>query len=238
MDTIIQKHIFTHHKTICRHYLPRDDKYNLKHEPQEVSLIGHINNYVKENSIIIDMGGGNGDLSFMLSKIYPNNKIILIDKILPHVYVNDASYIRITCDFNNTLSLDAELTKYINVTNEIIIVCKHLCGSGLDLAMDYFHKSKFKPTYFLLAMCCLNKIDLSLNHFNDLTKQDLDKCGWFTIKNKLNPKYLEGKKIVNSIFKKRINIYKKNGYDINVYQYVDDSITPYCYLFIGSIKTI
>ncbi len=45
-------------------------------------------------------------------------------------------------------------------------------------------------------MCCLNKIDLSLNHFNDLTKQDLDKCGWFTIKNKSNPKYLEGKKNV------------------------------------------
>jgi hypothetical protein len=69
------------------------------------------------------------------------------------------------------------------------------------MAMDYFHKSiKFIPTYFLLAMCCLNKIDLSLNKLNDISQEEINKCGWFTIKDKSHPKYLEGKKIINSIF--------------------------------------
>ena len=125
--------------------------------------------------------------------------------------------------------------EYITPDNEVIVICKYLCGSGLDFAMDYFYNSSIKMTYFLLAMCCCNKIDLFYGHFDGSTiDEDTNKnSGWFTIKDKCSSKYLLGVEIVKIFFNSTIKKYEKYGYGIEVCHHVDKDITFHNYLVIG-----
>ena len=125
--------------------------------------------------------------------------------------------------------------EYITPDNEVIVICKYLCGSGLDFAMDYFYNSSIKMTYFLLAMCCSNKIDLFYGHFDGSTiDEDTNKnSGWFTIKDKCSSKYLLGVEIVKIFFNSTIKKYEKYGYGIEVCHHVDKDITFHNYLVIG-----
>jgi hypothetical protein len=224
--------IHTEHFDLCKKIIQRDIKYDAKHLPQEVSIIGHLSKFVNPNSVIIDAGGGNGELAYKISQIFPGNLVIMVDrKIPPHVNTG-GTFVKIECDFAEKDKLDKYLTSYISADKEVIVICKHLCGSGLDFAMDYFSNSEIKMRHFLLAMCCCSRIDLSHGHFDStIDKTIVNGTGWFT--NKSLKYYLKGKRFVEIIFKYRINKYIALGYDVQVCHYITDDITPYNYLVIG-----
>lgn len=224
--------VYTDHWNVCKDIITRDSKYDAKHLPQEVSIIGHLSKFVKRNTVIIDAGGGNGELSYKISKIFPDNLVIMIDRhIPPHVNTGD-TFVKIECDFAEKEKLNKYLSDYITTDNEVIVICKHLCGSGLDFAMDYFCNSEIKMSHFLLAMCCCNRIDLSHGHFDStIDKEVVNGTGWFT--NRTLKNYTKGKQFVETIFNFRINKYKSHGYSIEVCHYVSEDITPYNYLVIG-----
>ena len=139
---------------------------------------------------------------------------------------------KIVCDFADKENLDKYLSEYITTENEVIVICKHLCGSGLDFAMEYFCSSQIKMTHFFLAMCCCSKIDLSYGHFDStIDKSMVNRTGWFTKTTGKN--YAKGKSYVETIFNFRICKYKTFGYSVEMCYYVSDDITPYNYLVIG-----
>lgn len=225
--------IYTEHLSQCRDIVTRQIKYDAKHLPQEVSIIGHLSTLVKnKKTVIIDAGGGNGELSYKISKIFSENVVIMIDRTIPpHVNTND-TFIKIECDFQEKEKLDKYLSEYISEDNEVIVICKHLCGSGLDFAMEYFCNSQIKMSHFLLAMCCCCRINLSHGHFDEtIDKKAINGTGWFT--DKKNKNYAKGKQFVQDIFNFRIKKYLTYGYDVGVCHYIDDDITPYNYLVTG-----
>ena len=188
--------------------------------------------FVKENTVIIDAGGGNGELSYKISKIFKTNLVIMVDRYMPAHINRNNSFVKIECDFAEKEKLDKYLSEYITEKNEVIVICKHLCGSGLDFAMEYFCNSQIKMSHFLLAMCCCGSIDLSHGHFDEtIDKTMVKKTGWITKKS--YPNYSTGKSYVQTIFNFRIRKYLTYGYNFEVCHYVSDDITPYNYLVIG-----
>jgi hypothetical protein len=226
--------VHTEHFDVCKEIMTRKEEYDAKHLPQEVSIIGHLSKYIGDNSVIIDAGGGNGELSYKISKIFPKNLVIMVDKYMPWHVIKSDTFVRIECDFADKERLDTELSKYITADKEVIVICKHLCGSGLDFAMNYFCNSHIKMTHFVLAMCCCAKIDLSFGHFDpdsEITTEMIKKSSWITLKT--CPNYFKGKEYVEKIFNYRIKKYQKLGYDVEACHYVDKEITPFNYLVVG-----
>jgi len=221
----------------CKQIRTRSENYDKKHLSQEVSIIGHLAKLVKKNTVIIDAGGGNGELAYKIGKIFPENVVIMIDKAIPpHVLIDDC-YIRYECDFSEKVKLDNFLSNYISEENEVVVICKHLCGSGLDYASEYFFNSRIKMDHFLFAMCCCFRIDLTHGYYSQNTEITLDlinKTGWFT--DRKNPKYNIGKQYVEKIFNYRIQKYTSYGYNISVCYYVPTEITTYNYLISGTKK--
>lgn len=72
---------------LCHKYLKRDEAYENKHLLQEITIIHKLDRMIcserKPNSIIIDVGGGNGDLSYLIYNIL-NVKTIVIDPQIPN----------------------------------------------------------------------------------------------------------------------------------------------------------
>lgn len=139
----------------------------LRHIEQQCSLVENINRiyniFETDNNLYIEMGAGKGNLSLTLTNILPiENKCeyLLIDranirhKADSQLRKDKINFGRIRMDIKD-LYLDK--CPYINDSNNIIIMSKHLCGVATDLTLTSIKNSPeviSKLQCIEIALCC------------------------------------------------------------------------------------
>jgi hypothetical protein len=221
---------------LCKKYLPRDSNYESKHLLQEVSIISNLKKIVKtgENNLILDVGGGNGCLAYLCSKIL-DTLTIVIDRHKPARCVDNfkldlSKYSRITIDLK-----DFDISKYSNYN--IYIIAKHLCGTSLDIVLKYIKFNNVKG--FVVAPCCYHKGD-----YNELYNNYLSKDEWLLLSKiseyksyKMLPTPYYNLGYNSEILLNNIRIdYLKDHYNIEFLEYVDIKVTPKNQLLVGYVN--
>jgi hypothetical protein len=225
---------------ICHKYLIRDLPYEKKHLEQEVAIIHKLIDIIdinnRKNSVVIDVGGGNGDLAYLIYNIL-NIQVVVVDpfintKLIEYDYECDENkFSRIVDDIRNV-----DLNQFGN--KDIYIVCKHLCGTNLDIALDkIINNPSIKG--FCVCPCCyhrglyndfIGKSILCQDNFKLITSV----VDWKDIQQRNTPAYDLGctsENIINSI---RMNIIKRRM-NVKYTEYVDSKITPKNTLLFGSV---
>lgn len=225
----------------CREILPRDTLYEEKHLIQEIGIIHNLSKLIpieeRKSSLVIDVGGGNGDLAFLIYNLL-DVQVMVIDKTCPKfkvdILADSRKFSRMVDNFR-----DVDLKEIKNKTkcNDIYLVCKHLCGTNLDMVLDKIIKSKI-INGFVFAPCCYHK-----GTYGDFIGKDLlslvdfettrSVTDWKTIQLVKTSAYNIGciaENIINSI---RLHLLTSNGYKTVAIEHVDMSITPKNVLLIG-----
>jgi ubiquinone/menaquinone biosynthesis C-methylase UbiE len=207
-----------------------------------LTIISALSNIVKtkEKSVVIDVGGGNGILAHLVSIILDID-VIVIDRRLPEINVdniaNKTKYTRIMNDISN---INFDDFPYDN----IYIICKHLCGTNLDIVMKELVKVK-KIRGFVFAPCCYQKGAYSNFIGKDVLSFDefrLLGCitEWKnhnTIKSYLPKEAYEIGKFAETIINS-IRIYqfdRDKKFTVTMTEYIDAIVTPKNIMLIGHI---
>jgi len=162
---------------ILNSMIERAPKYQEKYSAQESSLLMQvwalIDGEVGPDFAVVDIGAGNGCLA-LIAAIAFGSKAVLIDHTLPREELCVESYIpqeyrerilRITGDIKD-VSLEKDLFPLLikHGIKRAVVVAKHLCGLGTDLALSFVDRWKncpMSPTTVVgatLATCCCHKI--------------------------------------------------------------------------------
>lgn len=127
--------------------LERPPKYQAKFAPQEVSLISKVWALAGgsgEGLAVIDIGAGNGCLAFLAAVVLKCHAVLLdrelppetlqVERKVPEKY--RGQILRITGDVGDPdVRRDLESLLRRHGVTRAIVVAKHLCGVGTDLAM-------------------------------------------------------------------------------------------------------
>ena len=146
----------------------RSERHATKHLPQEIALVEHLELLCRSTSekpfrpqCVVDIGGGNGLLAYTLSRKMFCDAVV-VDRYLPKLRVDDrecASYPyfrRVQADVGGFNWLADVRTS----PDKTLVVCKHLCGSGIDLALRNMWSQGVAPRGMLLSTCCHFKCSL------------------------------------------------------------------------------
>jgi hypothetical protein len=225
----------------CKDVLPRDSLYENKHLAQELGIIYHLAKLIPtkrlKSTLVIDVGGGNGDMAFFIYNLL-GVQVMVIDKACPKfkvdVVADSKKFSRIVGNFR-----DIDLKEIESKSGcDIYLVCKHLCGTNLDMVFNKISESKVVKG-FVVAPCCYHKGSyedfigrdiLSLVNFESMTSV----TDWKDKKFKQTIAYGIGctaETIINSI---RLH-FLENFYTTKIIEHVDISITPKNVLLIGDI---
>lgn len=229
------------YESLIKKELKRDKRHEAKHIPQEVGIISQLLKMIEEKKIdrkkllIIDAGGGNGNLSYLITKLM-NLHTIVLDKVLPEYKIENhidldtiPKYKRITMDVKDfKMSNISEFKDF-----GIIVVCKHLCGMNLDMMINNILKWNIKLEGIIAATCCHNK-GAKENYCNHSflpfeiseMKTFCDRVGWNADVNANKTFKLVGKVVRNVIDTGRIKYLETNGYKVDYIEYVEDKVTP------------
>ncbi|AYV84517.1 MAG: putative methyltransferase TRM13-like [Hyperionvirus sp.] len=247
VDPAIQKKLAIE----CQRLLPRD-KYVDKHLPQEIAIIHQLASMIPEierkMSLVIDIGGGNGDLAYLISQILQVD-VMVIDNHVPVTKIDDSP----SADLSHFSRLVADV-RDVSFTNDekfsgkkLYLACKHLCGTSLDLVISHISSIKTDNIRgFVFAPCCYHK-----NKPLDFLKQDLLSesdfeairyfCDWKTAETFLahtpdkKEQYSLGSIAQNIINSVRISLLN-HTFSTNMIEFVPCTVTPKNILLIGSLR--
>lgn len=189
----------------------RHEKFNDKNLPQEMSLVTKLwalaRGAAKSNPAqssgglaVIDFGAGGGDLAFLAALVLDAHAV-LIDRHLPveHVRVENrvpepyrSKVLRVSGDIRDlSFCDDVEPLLQQHGIRRAVVVAKHLCGSGTDLALDFVsrwqgcnveasnshaaHRSSGSDVELLgvaFATCCGHKIIKDVDTYARLNSND------------------------------------------------------------------
>ena len=101
----------------------------------------------RRGSVVIDVGGGNGDLSYLINNLLDIKAII--DPRISDRNIDGISdwkiFSRISCNIED---IDLENIKY-----DLYVICKHLCGTNIDSTIKKILLSKNVKGFILLPCC-------------------------------------------------------------------------------------
>lgn len=247
----------------CRTFFPRDDDYEAKNLNQEVNIIYYISTILpthhtnRDDTLIIDIGGGNGYLGFFASQIL-NTSVLVVDYKTPLCNIDSFAltkdperikYQRLVKNFKD-IDLNHLTIDNYSMKKKFIFVCKHLCGTSLDIVLK---KIATSPTNccqgFVLAPCCYHRGEYSDFVGTDkILKEDFQtirsSADWKIDKFKKTKAYQIGttteniintlriqylKKIFDDDYNNRLSqeqIHKREEFIIEMINYCDSDITP------------
>ena len=144
-----------------------------KHLMQNSSILKNMeeNNFLRSSVTYVEFGAGRGQLGYWISQAVKNEEnccLILIDKA-SHRHKSDNKLkgnlpirtLRIRADI-----ADVDLWKISTLAsgNDVVGVCKHLCGAATDLALRCLVKGRengLKITGTCMAFCCHHRCSWS-----------------------------------------------------------------------------
>lgn len=161
--------------------ISRPGKYEDKHLLQEAHILCKLTDLLKEQSdlkdlIVLDIGGGNGDLAYIISKVFAIQTTI-IDPYLPQVRIDmdpDASSDR--CNLSRIVSPIKEFVP--DGDKKYFVICKHLCGSGFNDAVDWMQLNKTLVAGLMMLPCCYHKYTYGELVYTFIDKIDSDKLAF------------------------------------------------------------
>lgn len=189
--------------------IDRNKKFDEKNLPQEMSLVtklwalakgaGHFDSgSAKRRLAVVDIGAGNGCLA-LLAAIVLDAYAVLIDHTLPHEELRveckvpepyRSRILRINGDVGDLdLCRDLEPLLEKHGIERAIVVAKHLCGVGTDLALDLIRRWRLVETKdssadtkagttkvellgVVFATCCGHKIGSDIETYVKLNNSD------------------------------------------------------------------
>lgn len=199
---------------------PRDQEYNDKHSPQELAICNILARFVTPDSVVVDLGCGNGELAHKITTLL-RVKVIGVDNNEYRLIHSAPTFDKFLCDMSDHAALDKKFGGM-----KIIAVCKHLCGEALDAAMDYFLG---KCTHFVFEMCCLHKCS---HERLGMTPEEIKNVGWVSINDPTNPKIKTGKILMNKIIQLRRKRMVEAGYNVELEEI--EAKTPYNIIAVGT----
>ena len=142
----------------------RTEKYEQKNILQEAHILDRIEqillNKQNEKINIIDIGGGNGFLAYLASKLFDVASIV-IDPHIPSITTETETILSPSTKYSR---IQCAISEFVpDSTIKYIVICKHLCGSGFDDAIDWISKNKFQIMNMMMLPCCYNKIEKITN---------------------------------------------------------------------------
>mmetsp|Transcript_76576 Transcript_76576/g.175563 ORF Transcript_76576/g.175563 Transcript_76576/m.175563 type:complete len:357 (-) Transcript_76576:107-1177(-) len=156
-----------------RQILQRPQLYDDKYHAQEWSLLHKI--YVllggdMTSAGVIDIGAGNGSLALLVSALF-GIPTTMVDRRCPRKELRAELFVpeslgqllqRVTCDCAD-LDTDAVLAALqARGVRRVVVVAKHLCGLGTDLALRWMEalsqRQEVELVGCVVATCCVHKI--------------------------------------------------------------------------------
>lgn len=146
--------------------IQRPPKYHAKYAAQEFSLLRLALPFLSKGAVgVVDIGAGNANLACLINLIF-RVPVLCVDRDPPPPALSGDTRLppnqvtRIEADIGAL-----ELEKVLAWTQEkqlagVLVLAKHLCGLGTDLAIEFVAclKLKVRVVGIIAATCCCNKL--------------------------------------------------------------------------------
>jgi len=133
----------------------RGTDFNCKMVPQEAAFLQTIHRAREKRQIRcwLDVGGGNGDLAYLVKLMCEEAHVVIVDRDMPYYRRDEGGTQRLLKDiFDVAWHHDTRSSDY-----HTGVLCKHLCGTSLDRLLRSMITQGFRPCALVLAPCCYHK---------------------------------------------------------------------------------
>ncbi len=213
----------------------RDSEHEKKHLHQEISILQALDRIIpmdkRTNSLIIDVGGGNGILAYLATQL------LEVDATVVDIHVSEINIDHL-CDPSKFTRIVGNIANVnFNTSKDIYFICKHLCGTNLDIVVKKIN-STANVKGFVLAPCCYGK-GCSTNFCNQTIIDNeefkiLAKLTDWKVSSQREKLFSIGQKSEHIINLIRIyELTKAQKFNIEMMEYIDISVTPKNILLIG-----